>query len=298
MCRVLEVSRSGYYAWRKRPATPRARDDAALLRRIRTIHEASRQSYGEKMRQDYRNRRAQIIAAFLTLTLLPSAAAAVQLYEGNLGYECDWLHVMNSKKMSDRVYCYVSPDDATYQVQFALDDAFVDVVSDMGEVATNYVAPGLAPGFYYFRVRAFDLDGNAGSWSNTGTLQVVEDREAPSLEILSPVDGQTYSKGDRLFITLEVPDDTVLDSARFTIDGTYAGVLGLKTEDFKLVPSFGESRTVVFEYQTSSSGKAGPLEISVMLSDVTDNPVVKSVVLDTVKSDNAEVKKVRGRKKK
>ena len=46
MCRVLEVSTSGYYAWRKRPASQRARDDAALLRRIRTIHEASRQSYG------------------------------------------------------------------------------------------------------------------------------------------------------------------------------------------------------------------------------------------------------------
>jgi len=46
MCRVLEVSTSGYYAWRKRPASQRARDDHALLRRIRTIHEASRQSYG------------------------------------------------------------------------------------------------------------------------------------------------------------------------------------------------------------------------------------------------------------
>jgi putative transposase len=46
MCRVLEVSPSGYYAWRKRPASRRAQEDAVLLRRIRTIHEASRQSYG------------------------------------------------------------------------------------------------------------------------------------------------------------------------------------------------------------------------------------------------------------
>jgi len=46
MCRVLEVSTSGYYAWRKRPASRRAQEDAVLLRRIRTIHEASRQSYG------------------------------------------------------------------------------------------------------------------------------------------------------------------------------------------------------------------------------------------------------------
>jgi putative transposase len=46
MCRVLEVSASGYYAWRKRPASKRAQEDGVLLRRIRTIHEASRQTYG------------------------------------------------------------------------------------------------------------------------------------------------------------------------------------------------------------------------------------------------------------
>jgi len=46
MCRVLEVSTSGYYAWRSRPASKRAREDAVLLRRIRTIHAASRETYG------------------------------------------------------------------------------------------------------------------------------------------------------------------------------------------------------------------------------------------------------------
>jgi putative transposase len=46
MCRVLDVSASGYYAWRKRPASKRAQEDGVLLRQIRTIHEASRQSYG------------------------------------------------------------------------------------------------------------------------------------------------------------------------------------------------------------------------------------------------------------
>jgi len=46
MCRVLEVSASGYSAWQKRPASRRAQQDGVLLRRIRTIHEASRQTYG------------------------------------------------------------------------------------------------------------------------------------------------------------------------------------------------------------------------------------------------------------
>ena len=46
MCRVLDVSTSGYYAWRKRPASARAQADQRLLRQIRTAHEASRGTYG------------------------------------------------------------------------------------------------------------------------------------------------------------------------------------------------------------------------------------------------------------
>ena len=46
MCRVLEVSTSGYYAWRKRPASKRAQADAILLRQIRTAHAASDGTYG------------------------------------------------------------------------------------------------------------------------------------------------------------------------------------------------------------------------------------------------------------
>lgn len=46
MCRVLEVSRSGYYAWLKRPPSKRAQEDARLTKRIRKLHERSRGTYG------------------------------------------------------------------------------------------------------------------------------------------------------------------------------------------------------------------------------------------------------------
>ena len=46
MARVFKVSASGYYAWRGRPASTRATADLDLTRRIRTIHAASRGTYG------------------------------------------------------------------------------------------------------------------------------------------------------------------------------------------------------------------------------------------------------------
>lgn len=46
MCRVLQVSRSGYYGWRIRPASPRERENRRLLTRIEAIHIRSREAYG------------------------------------------------------------------------------------------------------------------------------------------------------------------------------------------------------------------------------------------------------------
>lgn len=46
MCRVLRVSRSGYYDWRIRPESRRQRDDKRLLRAIGRIHTQSREHYG------------------------------------------------------------------------------------------------------------------------------------------------------------------------------------------------------------------------------------------------------------
>jgi putative transposase len=46
MCRVLEVSRGGFYLWLKRPASPRSAENGRLLLAIRAIHQASRGAYG------------------------------------------------------------------------------------------------------------------------------------------------------------------------------------------------------------------------------------------------------------
>ena len=46
MCGVLQVSRSGYYAWRRRPASTRHQANERLLTRIRQLHAATKERYG------------------------------------------------------------------------------------------------------------------------------------------------------------------------------------------------------------------------------------------------------------
>jgi putative transposase len=46
MARVLGVSEAGYHAWRHRPPSAHAIADAQLLKRVRTVHASSRETYG------------------------------------------------------------------------------------------------------------------------------------------------------------------------------------------------------------------------------------------------------------
>lgn len=46
MCRLLGVSRSGYYNWRRRPVSVRKMADKALTTAIKSVHQASRGVYG------------------------------------------------------------------------------------------------------------------------------------------------------------------------------------------------------------------------------------------------------------
>jgi putative transposase len=46
LCRVLRISRSGYYEWKERPTSNRDRENATLTEWIREIHQRSRETYG------------------------------------------------------------------------------------------------------------------------------------------------------------------------------------------------------------------------------------------------------------
>lgn len=46
LCGALDVSRSGYYAWRTRPASARAQANRVLVERMRQLHAATKERYG------------------------------------------------------------------------------------------------------------------------------------------------------------------------------------------------------------------------------------------------------------
>ena len=48
MCRALDVSRSGFYAWLKRPKSERAIANDELLVKIKRVHKKSRKTYGSR----------------------------------------------------------------------------------------------------------------------------------------------------------------------------------------------------------------------------------------------------------
>lgn len=216
------------------------------------------------------------VAAALML-LLPAASFSLELFDGNLGYDGNWLHVIDAPAMTDRVYWEDLGADFTYQAQCATDLGFQAVVVEEAALDTNYMTPALPAGAYYFRAREVDSSGTPGGWSAAGTLDVVEDTAWPGAQILSPLSG-SFSAGDPIAIELEVVDDTVLHVAQFRLNGEYVGALGLKTENYKVKPSFGVPRTVVFETEVPK-GK-GPLEISVIVSDVTYKQVTTSLVVE------------------
>jgi putative transposase len=60
MCRVLKVSRSGYYAWKDRSPSMRTKDNVSLLVEIRSAYQKSHKTYGSPRIHAYLRRKGVI----------------------------------------------------------------------------------------------------------------------------------------------------------------------------------------------------------------------------------------------
>jgi putative transposase len=73
MCKVLGVHRSGYYAWKRRPASARARANAELLEKVREAFLFSRNTYGSQRIQQYWLRKGHSYSRFRVARLMRKA---------------------------------------------------------------------------------------------------------------------------------------------------------------------------------------------------------------------------------
>jgi putative transposase len=79
MCRVLHVSRSGYYAWCQRPAAERSREDQRLTLAVAAIHAESRGRYGSPRVHAELRERGQRIARKRVARLMRTAGLCARM---------------------------------------------------------------------------------------------------------------------------------------------------------------------------------------------------------------------------
>ncbi len=79
------------------------------------------------------------------------------------------------------------------------------------------------PGNYHIRARAGDTTGQTSAWSDSLAVTVVcQDTTPPSVNIVSPTNGDTVKRG-LIAIKAFAADDQIVIKVEFTIDGTLVG---------------------------------------------------------------------------
>lgn len=61
MCKVLELSGSGYYDWVNRPESDKEKEDKKLLKEIKRVHKESHKIYGVRRVTAQLNRMAFLV---------------------------------------------------------------------------------------------------------------------------------------------------------------------------------------------------------------------------------------------
>lgn len=79
LCQILGVSRSGYYAWHKRPVSGRAKVNKTLTQSINTIFTQSRQTYGYRRVQQALKQQGNVAGKHRVARLMKAANLAPKM---------------------------------------------------------------------------------------------------------------------------------------------------------------------------------------------------------------------------
>ena len=98
MCELYGVTRGGYYAWRRRPPSAREKEDRRLIRKIRRVHTASRETYGSPRVHEVLKRKGENVGRRRVERLMREEgiqACSARLYRRMTGLSRQFLMVRN-----------------------------------------------------------------------------------------------------------------------------------------------------------------------------------------------------------
>jgi transposase InsO family protein len=187
LCRVLQVSRSGFYAWRDREPSQRGREDAKLRPKIRAIFKKSRHTYGSPRIQ------AELTEAEDSPTVSKKRVARLMVEEGlqavtprrfRLTTDSDHDDPV-AKNLLDRQFAPEAPNRAW--------------VGDITAIWTGegwlYLATMLD--LFSRRIVGWCADDNMETPLVTRALQMAIGRRLPGVDLLCHSDrGSQYTSGD------------------------------------------------------------------------------------------------------
>jgi hypothetical protein len=112
---------------------------------------------------------------------------------------------------------------AKYSVYRSTTSGFTpDVTNRVGQTtSTNYTDSGVAPGTYYYRVKAEDAVGNLSNASNEASGTATADTTPPTASITAPAGGATVSGS--VSVTATASDDVGVAGVQFKLDGANLG---------------------------------------------------------------------------
>jgi len=96
-----------------------------------------------------------------------------------------------------------------------------DVTNRIGQPTTTGYTDNIAPGTYYYKVKAEDSVGNLGPASNEASAVVSADTTAPTVSLTAPAAGATVSAS--VAVSATASDDVAVAGVQFKLDGANLG---------------------------------------------------------------------------